>query len=208
MRNRAFQRLLRSGLVMAATLATAAVPALAQQYVGISTGQFNYFAAAQQQNEWCWAASVQMILNYYGIPASQQEIVTRTYGVPVDAPGSDAAISSALNGLGRTVGGQVHTIRSSSGPGLPPPAVLIDELNQQHPILIAFMSGPNSGHAVVVTAASFVSTPMGPQVVSLVVRDPWPTPYTIATEGRVEIAGPSLAQFAQTVRGYWLVRVE
>jgi hypothetical protein len=30
-------------------------------YTGIPTIQFNYVAAAQQRDEWCWAASIQMI---------------------------------------------------------------------------------------------------------------------------------------------------
>lgn len=40
-------------------------------YVGIPSFQVNFAAASQQENEWCWAASTQMILGLYGIPASQ-----------------------------------------------------------------------------------------------------------------------------------------
>jgi hypothetical protein len=125
-------------ITVIAVLVISAIQSYAQQYVGIRTADFNFYAAAQQQNEWCWAASIQMILNYYGIPATQQEIVTRTYGIPVDQPGSDAAINAALNGWGRAVEGQIRTIHSASGQGLPSPGVLLNELNQQHPILIAF----------------------------------------------------------------------
>jgi hypothetical protein len=180
----------------------------AQQYVGIPAVQFNTVAASQQANEWCWAASIQMILNYYQIPASQQEIVTRTYGIPVNEPGSDQAISAALNGLGRSTGGQLRTIRSVGQPGVPPPALLLNQLSQQRPILLTFATGPNSGHAVVITAASYIATPAGPQIASLVIRDPWPSQYTIATDGRIEIAGQQLAAFAQTIRAYWLVSVD
>ncbi|MBB5337832.1 C39 family peptidase [Tunturiibacter gelidoferens] len=198
---------LRSGAILLIMSAIAAVPCFAQQYVGIRTVDFNFAAAAQQQNEWCWAASIQMILNYYGIPATQQEIVTRTYGIPVDQPGSDAAINSALNGWGRTVAGEIRTIHSATGNGLPTPAILLRELAEQHPILVAFATGPNSGHAVVITAASYINGPSGPQVTSLVLRDPWPSPNTISTEGRIEIAGPNLTAFAPTVRAYWFVTV-
>jgi Papain-like cysteine protease AvrRpt2 len=190
-----------------AIMALMTSPAFGQQYVGIPTTQFNFSASAQQQDEWCWAASIQMILNYYGIPATQQEIVTRTYGIPVDQPGSDAAITSALSGLGRTIGGQVRTIRSTGQSGPPPPAILLNQLSQKHPILLTFATGPNSGHAVVVTAASFIVGPGGPQITSLVIRDPWPSQQTIATDGRVEISGQSLATFAQSIRGYWMVNV-
>lgn len=185
------------------------VSALGQQslVVGVPTGSFNFVAASQQQTEWCWAASIQMILNYYGVPATQAEVVSRIYGIPVNAPGSDVQITAALNAMGRTVNGRIITIQSSGAPGLPPPAVLVQELSAGHPILIAFASGPNGGHAVVVTAAGFVMTPFGPRITDLVIRDPWPTPFTVATEGREEIAGPQLTTFAQTVRAHWLVSV-
>ncbi len=207
MRNIEYKTLSYLRITVLTVLVISAIRSYAQQYVGIRTADFNFYAAAQQQNEWCWAASIQMILNYYGIPATQQEIVTRTYGIPVDQPGSDAAINGALNGWGRTVEGQIRTIHSANGQGLPTPDALLNELNQQHPILIAFATGPSSGHAVVVTAASYIPTPNGPQIISLVIRDPWPSPFTMATDGRVEIAGPNLAMFAQTVRAYWLVTV-
>ena len=69
-----------------------------------------------------------------------------------------------------------------------------------------FATGPYSGHAVI-TAASYVTTSMGPRIVSLVLRDPWPSASNIATSGRVEIGGGALAQFAQYIRSYWLVSV-
>lgn len=208
-RNALYQRRawISLALTMVAVMGAASAVGQQQLVVGIPTGSFNFFAASQQQNEWCWAASIQMILNYYGVPATQAEVVSRIYGIPVNAPGSDAQITAALNAMGRTVNGQIITIQSSGAPGLPPPAVLVQELSAQHPILIAFANGPNSGHAVVVTGAAFVMTAFGPQITGLVIRDPWPTPFTLQTEGREEIVGPQLTAFAQTVRAHWLVSV-
>lgn len=177
-------------------------------YVGIPTVRVNFIAASQQQNEWCWAASTQMILAWYGVPASQPEIVQRVYGVAGNIPGSDQAVSAALNGWGRTVNGRIVTIRSVVYQGQLPPQVLISQLYQQHPILLGVWSGPTSGHAVVVTAASYINSPSGPLIISLVIRDPWPSPQNIATAGRVEYMGPNLAQFAATMRAYWLVTVQ
>ncbi len=177
-------------------------------YVGIPTTQFNFAAAAQQQNEWCWAASTQMILGWYGVPTTQPEIVQRVYGSVIDQAASDQVISAALNGWGRAVNGQVVTISSVVYPGPPPPMILINQLSQRHPVLLTFMSGPTSGHAVVITAASYINTQWGPQITSLVIRDPYPTPQNTANAGRVEIAGSSLTQLAAAMRGYWLVTVQ
>ncbi len=177
-------------------------------YVGIRSGQFNFVAAAQVQNEWCWAASTQMILNWYGIPVNQAQIVSRIFGGPVNTPGSDRAISAALNGWAMTANGRPVVIRSYTAAGPPPPHVLLSQLNGQHPILLTFMTGPYSGHAVVVTAASYVPSPAGPYITSIVIRDPWPSPQNIQTEGREEIGGPALAQFLPSVRSYWLVSVQ
>src|SRR5690554_5984762 len=57
--------------------------ALGQQvsYVGIQSSNFNYFASSQRNSNWCWAASLQMIFNYYGVGISQEQIVARSYGV-------------------------------------------------------------------------------------------------------------------------------
>jgi hypothetical protein len=176
-------------------------------YVGIPTMTFRNFTAAQLQDEWCWAASTQMILTYYGIPVTQPEIVARVFGGVIDWSASDQVISAALNGWGRTRNGQAVHIASQAHPGPPPVNLLITELSQGHPILLTFVTGPTSGHAVVMTAVSYINSPLGPQLTSIVLRDPWPSPQNIATAGRVEVPYTALAQFAATMRGYWLVRV-
>src|SRR4051812_45564163 len=66
--------------------------------VGIPTASFNFASAAQLRTEWCWAASVQMILNWYNIPVKQSDVVGRIYGRPVDAAASEDAITVALSG--------------------------------------------------------------------------------------------------------------
>jgi len=176
-------------------------------YTGIPTAVFQNFTAAQLQDEWCWAASTQMILTYYGLPVTQPEIVARVFGGVIDWSASDQVISTALNGWGRTRNGQVVHISSQAHPGPPPVNLLLAELSQGHPILLTFTTGPTSGHAVVITAVSYLNSPWGPQLTSIVLRDPWPSPQNIASAGRVEIPYAALGQFAATMRGYWLVRV-
>jgi Peptidase_C39 like family len=182
---------------------------LAQQmprWVGIDNRVASSFAVAQWKDEWCWAASTQLILNYYGIHVTQADIVGRIHGNYEDQPGSDFDISEALEGWVPTVNG-VRVVHASEGPGLPDTTTLIEELSQGRPILIAFATGPSSGHAVVITGAAYIQSGGEPNVVSLVLRDPWPSPGNVASIGRVQIDNLNLAQFAGLVRAHWLVSV-
>ncbi|HWZ96261.1 MAG TPA: papain-like cysteine protease family protein [Candidatus Dormibacteraeota bacterium] len=189
------------------TCCFAQYPQPTPQYVGILRQNFDFVAAGQKQDEWCWAASASMILQWYGLNVTQEMVVARTKGVLIDAPGSDRDISNALSGWAFTRNGQRVTIRSWTAPGPPPPVILIRELSQRHPFLLTFMSGPNSGHAVVITAASYIPTANGPYITSLVIRDPWPSEENIANEGRVEIGGQDLANFMPRIRSNWLVSI-
>jgi Papain-like cysteine protease AvrRpt2 len=176
--------------------------------VGIPRDQFDFFASAQRANEWCWAASIQMILNWYRLPVDQSQVVARNFGAPINQPGTDQQISASLNTWAIGVNGRTFAIRSVTAPGPPSATVLIQELNQQHPILLTFATGPFNGHAVVITGARYFPTNQGPIIDSIIIRDPWPSPENIQNKGRVEIAGLDLARFLPQIRSHWLVSVQ
>ncbi|HEY0896638.1 MAG TPA: papain-like cysteine protease family protein, partial [Sphingobacteriaceae bacterium] len=71
----------RHFIFMLVTAALLSQPAVGQEpvYVGITARQFNYFASTQRNTEWCWAASIQMLFNYYGVDISQEQIVARSF---------------------------------------------------------------------------------------------------------------------------------
>jgi len=173
-------------------------------YIGIPTPVADFVAAAQAQDMWCWAACIQMILNFYGIPITQDEIVTRVYRCPINEPATDDVISASLNGWGINAQGRRFVVRSYVASGPPTAPVLTRELINGRPILLAFNSGTSIGHAVVITAASR----MGPLVSSVVFRDPSPTTENVAEKGRVELAMDRLAEFLPSVRSHWLVSVQ
>jgi hypothetical protein len=187
---------------------TSSVVANAQfpQYVGIAKEKFDYDYSEQQNSQWCWAASIQMILKYYGVEVSQDEIVQRSYGsdplgnLP-NWPGSWQTITANLNNWGVDDNGSQYVVSAQMGAGPPHPGVLLQELSQEHPVLLAYMSTPNSGHAVVGTAASY--TPPG-MVNTIVVRDPWPSAQNKLNNGRNEYDGAVLASRMQM---YWIIRV-
>jgi hypothetical protein len=179
-------------------------------YVGIPRDQFNFFSSAQRNSNWCWAASLQMIFNYYGIYINQDQIVARSYGTDElgnlpNWPGSFQVITANLNNWSIDNSGRQYFVSAALYWGAPTPAYLIQELSAQHPILIGYSSGSNTGHAVVITACSYVQTMNGPVIQSIVVRDPWPSEDNVNNMGRVEY--PAL-DLANRIQGHWYIRVQ
>ena len=179
-------------------------------YVGIPSNNFNYFASSQRNSNWCWAASLQMIFNYYGVSITQEQIVARSYGVDPygqlpNWAGSFQVITANLNNWNVDNNGRQYSVSASLNWGAPTPAYLIQELAAQRPVLIGYQSSPNSGHAVVITACSYTQTAYGPIIQSIVVRDPWPSQQNISTNGRVEYPGSNLANLIQA---HWYIRIQ
>lgn len=184
--------------------------ALSQQlnYVGIQSEKFNYYTSSQRNSNWCWAASIQMILNYYGVNITQEQIVEKSYGKSSNGKlpnwtGSFNIITSNLNNWSADNDGDEYKVAANISYGAPTPAYLIQELAAQRPVLIGYQTSATTGHAVVVTACSYTQGAYGPIIQSIVVRDPWPNPQN--TTGRVEYPGISLANLIQA---HWYIRVE
>jgi len=195
---------MKKAIIIAVVSICCVFPSRSQQWVGITTQKIQPFAVSQWRDEWCWAASAQLVLNWYGIPISQDAIVQRSHGDTANRTGSDMDITFTLNGWAPTTGG-VKIVHSTEFPGMLTPDLLYSNLKTGHPVLIAFQSGPFSGHVVVVTAAVFVPLPGGQwNVTTLVYRDPWPSPGNLASIGRVQLDGPQLKAFASTVRASWI----
>lgn len=186
------------------------IPATARQYVGVPREAMEYVTSDQHNSQWCWAASIQMILNYYGVDIAQEQIVARTYGVDPygqlpDWGGDFRAITANLNNWNIDNRGRPYIVSAKLGRGAPTPAILIEELSKRRPVMVGYATGPNSRHAVVITGASFSPSPHGPIIHSLIVRDPEPTRKNIRNRGRVEYPGEFLAQ---RMEHFWYIRVK
>lgn len=203
---------MRKYLLTLVVLINLPISLIAQQliYVGIPKDRFDHFASAQTNSNWCWAASLQMIFNYYGVDISQAQIVRRSYGSDPNGnlpnwTGSMQLITANLNNWSFTSSGIQYSVQASLNLGAPNPTYMIQELSEGRPILIAYRSGPNSGHAVVITACSYIQTNYGPYIQSIVVRDPWPSPQNIANQGRVEYPALNLGSVIQS---HWYIRIQ
>ncbi len=143
--------------------------------VGIPTNVFNMVDAKQRSSKWCWAASAEMILNYWSIPITQEEIVYRIKGGFSDEAANYHEIVDSLNGVATNTAGGTSLV-STQTVGVTIENMLTD-LYEDRPLLLAYDTGAG-GHAVVLTAVNFrmIETYHGEDVelVSVTVRDPWP----------------------------------
>ncbi len=125
---------------------------------------------------WCWAACIQMVLNYHGLYVTQEQIVTRVYGAAVDRPATPAEIIAALSGWAPDTRGRWSEIIAD--PYNIEPETVIDDLTRRWPLIVG-LAGPNPqipGHAYVLTAAYYYLDEYGdPQIYRVVLRDPYPT---------------------------------
>jgi hypothetical protein len=122
----------------------------------------------QKQSEWCWAACISMVFQYYGHSVSQERIVQETWGGIVNMPGQPEQIVSDLNrqwkddnGRRFTARGDVYSVTAGTA---------AQDLEANYPLIIGSM-----GHAMVLTDLVYVRNFQGQgQVQQAVVRDPWP----------------------------------
>lgn len=132
-------------------------------------------ATEQQRSQWCWAACISIIFAYHGHEVSQDEIVARVKGAPVNMPGRGDEITRALNSHWMDVRGRRFVSRARIWDvlggrfDLEGNPDVIRELASDRPLV----SGA-AGHATVVTAMEYLETPMGPMPTRVIVRDPWP----------------------------------
>lgn len=105
----------------------------------------------QSKENWCWAACVQMVLDYYGIEVTQTRIVERAYGDAYDITANKNDIIGVLNGWrvgGYTVSAGYERYKNAK--------TLIDAIASGRPLIIGLNEKYTStGHAYVLTHIFF-----------------------------------------------------
>ena len=180
----------RVGTVLLAVLALATgaiaqFPQLQVQQIGpnyfvagVPGAEFRHFAARQRSQNWCWAATIQMVLNYHGLYVTQEQVVARVFGRLIDRPGRPEDILSALSGWAPDVRGRYSSIQAS--PFVFRGSEVVRDLMTRWPLIVGLRPPPNAprgtpGHAFVLTAAYYsVDRFNEPVFLGVVLRDPWP----------------------------------
>ncbi len=83
----------------------------------------------QEKDNWCWAACIEMILEYYGIYESQSDIVSYVYGYPFDRTASGNLIAEAFDGWSDF---SVRSFNSKTAQSF------INEIAAGHPLIIGW----------------------------------------------------------------------
>ena len=145
---------------------------------GIPSGEFEYFAAAdvggrQRQANWCWAAAIQMVLNYHGLYVTQEQVVLHIFGSLADRPAASPEILRALSGWAPDTRGRFSSIHAT--PVVNHTAEIVQDLSLRWPLIVGLHQEP-IGHAYVLTAVTYSVDPttLWPIIHSVVLRDPWP----------------------------------
>jgi len=164
---------------------------------GIPTDRFVYIVAPemqgrQRQENWCWAACVQMVLNFHGLPVSQEEVVERIFGRHVNQPANNSQILIALSGWAPDFRGRPALITATTYVW---DEAVIDDLAHEWPLIVGIENKDGSGHAYVLTAIEFHNEryvrgyqrsfwrgvwenvpvyAVRPVIDNLILRDPWP----------------------------------
>ena len=126
----------------------------------------------QRESNWCWAASIQMVLNLAHIPVTQDQIVKKVFGRKENLPGTPLQIMKALDGWSSVYDGKHVSIAAFIEPSYD--QILLD-LYLNYPVILALKFKNNKvGHAVVVTAAKYKVVNGKKQILYFLVWDPWP----------------------------------
>lgn len=124
---------------------------------GVRTDEFQFRAAPeghgrQWQDQWCWAASIQMVLNFHGIPVAQHEIVKKGIGRIINQGGDSNAILRALDNWAFDLSGRPCRISADTRDITN--QSIVSALANKWPLIVG-LTLSQTKHAVVLTAVEF-----------------------------------------------------
>jgi hypothetical protein len=132
------------------------------------------FWGRQRKSNWCWAATIQMLLNYFGVLGTQEDIVTSLFNRPIDVPTYPAAQVAAINRLWWHSSGKI--VSAKAMPIFSPDQTIIrNHLKAKRPMLFATKTS-SVGHMYLLSAAKILRIPAlnYETIQTVVLRDPLP----------------------------------
>ncbi|MEM0517857.1 papain-like cysteine protease family protein [Aequorivita flava] len=139
----------------------------------VKSDRFNYHVARQESQNWCWAACIQMVLDYQGLEVGQCEIVNNAFGQGcIDRPADCYTIQNAAAGW-RVNGYPIKAYMEHN----PTAHSIINDLAYKYPLIVGLnIPNQNIGHAYVLTAVFFQYDNYNRKIpYKVVLRDPWPS---------------------------------
>jgi len=139
----------------------------------------------QRASNWCWAASISMVLQSHGVAVRQEEVVRAQFGLALDLGITPEELLRLVDRTwhdraGRTLKPTLALVPASDAGELPSAQVL-EELAAGRPLLVA-----TRGHVMVLVGVAY-EWPAGaaqPRIVEAVVLDPARGMRTLSTGER------------------------
>ena len=149
------------------------------EFVGINRSDFSRVSmyGTQRSLNWCWAACVQMVMNYQNVHITQEEIVKKSLGTLIDKPAGSDIMFRALNGWTPNTIGKSNRIYSNNFPTST--KEISSFLATQKPLIVGLRQGEKIGHAYVLIGMYYevYSNSTGHKERrphSVILADPWP----------------------------------
>ena len=167
----------------------------------------------QQQSCWCWAASIEMVLNYHKVSETQEKIVEKTFGRdafgdPKNHGATIRDISFAINQWYKDKNEKLYRIMGTFSPMYSDEKLLIREIRERHkPTIITYEQPPQiDGNSVVIKHAVVLSglSVENDKISKIILRDPWKSSDKVSPDGRVE----KDRDFLKYVTGVWYIDVD
>ena len=118
-------------------------------YFGIDIDKIKSIYTSQENASWCWAASIQVVLKYYGVDVSQKDIVSKIFSRydnnKIDMSLDNATITDLLNNKIKELDicATINSFANSKNK-------ILCELHQNRPVLLSYLLNENIAHIVVV----------------------------------------------------------
>jgi len=139
----------------------------------IPTSQFSMVRATQQTLVWCWAATLEMIFRWHRRPISQVNIVTQTFGAPLNVPANPIVLINSVNRSYVDDGGRPFRVRArvwgpDYGANQIDNSTIIGSLTDNRPLVVCNMS-----HMMVLIGFQYLQQGAFIQPVNAWVADPF-----------------------------------
>ena len=177
-------------------------------YIGLENECKKTIFAEQKMENWCWAATTQMVLMCHCVDVKQEqlvEILSKNKACYPDCPDNFYNIANLLNN--RIIDGK--KIIAKAFDGLPDANHLINELVSGNPVIIGVKNLGNIiplGHAVVLTNLKYKIGFNGVNYIyKLYVLDPATTQENINRNGMFEL---EIADIVSNILSYLIIHTE
>ena len=123
--------------------------------LSVSAGTLSVPVLFQEQNQWCWAGSCQMILSYYGTSTAQCTMANYCFGLSYCCSSPSSTSCNQPNwifGYGKDMAEVLSHYGGISGTGYDSYlgwSTLVSEIDGGHPFVIGFSWTGGGGHAMV-----------------------------------------------------------